>query len=121
MPEGDLIHIEVAYAELDEQLLLSLNVPEGTTVEQAIEQSGILAKLPQLNIDSSSVGIFGRVTKKTQKLNAGDRVEIYRPLIADPKVVRRERAAQKKAAAAQAAKKASKRNRGASGSDAIED
>lgn len=118
MAEGDLIHVEVAYALPDEQVLLSVNVLEGTTLEQAIRQSGVLDKYPEIDLSSNSVGIFGRVTSAEQVLEEGDRVEIYRPLIADPKVVRRERAALKaeaqKAAAARAQKK---RNRGASGAE----
>lgn len=116
MAEGDLIPIEVAYALPDEQLLLSLNVPEGTTVESAIEQSGILARFPEVDLNQNAVGIFGKVAKKSRVLESGDRVEIYRPLIADPKQMRRERA-KSKAERQATAKSQSKRNRGASGSE----
>ena len=91
------INVEVAYAEPDKQLILPVNIDEGTTVGGAIVQSGIMMKFPDLDIENSKVGIFGKVTKMTTVMQDGDRVEIYRPLIADPKEVRRKRAAEGKA------------------------
>ena len=90
------INIEVAYAEPEQQLILPVNVDVGTTVGGAIVQSGIMIKFPNLDIENSKVGIFGKATVMTTVLQDGDRVEIYRPLIADPKEVRRKRAAEGK-------------------------
>jgi putative ubiquitin-RnfH superfamily antitoxin RatB of RatAB toxin-antitoxin module len=86
------IHVEVAFAIPGDQIILGVDVQEGTTVEQAIHLSGIISRFPQIDLESNKVGIFGKLTKLTQMLGAGDRVEIYRPLIADPKEVRRKRA-----------------------------
>ena len=91
------INIEVAYAEPDRQLIIPVNVDTGTTVGGAIVQSGILIEFPQLDVENSKVGVFGKATAMTTVLKDGDRVEIYRALIADPKEVRRKRAAEGKA------------------------
>lgn len=91
------ILIEVAYALPDEQALIPLYVPEGTTVREAIEKSGILDRFPQIDVNKAKVGIFGKLAKGDTPLREKDRVEIYRPLIADPKEVRRQRAEQGKA------------------------
>ncbi len=93
MENADPISVEVAYAKPDEQLILRLEVAPGTTLRQAIEQSGILDRLPEIDRANLKVGVFGKLKKPDQVLREGDRVEIYRPLIADPKQVRRERAA----------------------------
>ncbi|MCB2427328.1 RnfH family protein [Methylophaga pinxianii] len=99
-----LITVEVAYALPDEQVILSLEVPENTPVEQAIKRSGILERYPQINMDSDKVGIFGKICKLDATLNHKDRIEIYRPLIADPKESRRQKAEmEKKHKAAEAA------------------
>jgi putative ubiquitin-RnfH superfamily antitoxin RatB of RatAB toxin-antitoxin module len=79
------INIEVVYALPDEQTLLKKEVPEGTTVLEGIQASGLLEKFPALDVSAHKLGIFGKLTKQ-------DRIEIYRPLIADPKEVRRRRA-----------------------------
>ncbi|MBT5784323.1 MAG: RnfH family protein, partial [Candidatus Thioglobus sp.] len=76
--------------------LLSLEVDEGTTLKQAVEISGILDKYPKINLKIDKTGIFGKIAKLDAVLREKDRVEIYRPLIADPKKVRKERAAQGK-------------------------
>lgn len=89
----DKIRVEVAYALPDEQQIIELEVDQGTTVQQAILRSGISGYFQDLDIENSKVGIFGKLTKMDRELKAGDRVEIYRPLIADPKEVRRQRAA----------------------------
>ncbi|MFD1259339.1 RnfH family protein [Entomomonas asaccharolytica] len=91
---AELIKIEVAYALPDKQTLLAISVAEGTTVKQGIELSGILHQHPELALQTNKVGIFGkRVLEIDQKiLQNGDRIEIYRPLQADPKEVRRKRA-----------------------------
>ncbi|MDZ7753722.1 MAG: RnfH family protein [Gammaproteobacteria bacterium] len=92
MGDADTITVEVAYALPEQQWLLELQVPEGTTARQAVESSGLLEACPDLDLDNSRLGIFGKASKPDQVLRARDRVEIYRPLIADPKEVRRLRA-----------------------------
>ncbi|MDM7860568.1 RnfH family protein [Alteromonas sp. ASW11-36] len=84
--------VEVAYALPDKQSLLSLEVSQGTTVEQAIVQSGILSSYSDIDLSKNKVGIWNRAAKLNEVLKADDRVEIYRPLIADPKEVRKRRA-----------------------------
>ena len=91
-----LIPVEVAYAEPGTQVILPLTVPQGTTLEQAIRQSGILAMFPSIDLAVNKVGVFGKLGKLDQVLRERDRVEIYRKLIADPKVVRKQRAEQGK-------------------------
>jgi len=85
--------VEVAFAREDQQQIVSVSVVPGTTLEQAVEQSGILQLFPEIDLKVNKIGIFGKLGKKTAELKAGDRVEIYRPLIADPKEVRRQREA----------------------------
>jgi len=92
----ETINVEVAYALPQKQLILPVNVDLGTTVGGAIVQSGIMMEFPDLDLEHSDVGIFGKQVKMETVLQAGDRVEIYRPLIADPKEVRRQRAAEGK-------------------------
>jgi putative ubiquitin-RnfH superfamily antitoxin RatB of RatAB toxin-antitoxin module len=87
-----LLRIEVAYALREEQVLLELKLPEGTTARQAVERSGILQRFPEIDLDQVNLGIFGQVVSPDAGLRDGDRVEIYRPLIAEPKQARRERA-----------------------------
>ncbi|MBO1520632.1 RnfH family protein [Oceanisphaera pacifica] len=93
-----LIHIEVVYALPTQQTVLSLTVPEAGQVQEAIEQSGILQQFPEIDLNTNMVGIFGKQVKLDQVLREGDRIEIYRPLLADPKEIRRKRAEQAKAA-----------------------
>jgi len=88
--------IEVAYALATKQTLLVLEVEQGTTLKQAITVSGILETYPQIDLSKDKTGIFGKIAKLETVLREKDRVEIYRPLIADPKQVRKERAAQGK-------------------------
>lgn len=87
------IIVEVAYATAKEQLIVPIKVTDGTTAEQAIQLSGIIAKYPEINLAVNKIGIFGKLTKLDTPLRHLDRVEIYRPLIADPKEVRKQRAA----------------------------
>ncbi len=89
--------VEVVYALPDKQSLLSLDVSPGTTVEQAICQSGILSMYPEINLAVNKVGIFSKPSTLNTELREFDRVEIYRPLIADPKEVRRRKAQEKQA------------------------
>lgn len=86
------IRVEVAYALRDRQVLLTRELEEGCTVEQAIRRSGILEAFPEIDVARARVGIFGREVSLDAQLRDGDRVEIYRPLIADPKDARRQRA-----------------------------
>jgi len=88
-----LIEVEVAYATPEQQVILALKIPEGATVEQTINASGLLSHFPEIALADIKVGIFGSVCKLDQSLRQADRVEIYRPLIHDPKEARRQRAA----------------------------
>ena len=90
-PKTRTIRVEVAYALKDEQLLMVLEVEEGTTVRQAIERSGILGRVPGIDLDPERVGVSGKLSRLDTALRDGDRVEIYRPLVADPKEARRRR------------------------------
>ena len=89
---SDMLNIEVVYAMPDVQMLLKRSVPAGTTVADAIRASGALDKHPEIDLDKNKLGIFGKLTKPDALLRDKDRIEIYRPLIADPKEVRRKRA-----------------------------
>jgi len=86
------IQVEVAYALPQRQVVIPLHLAPGSTVAQAIEASGVVAKFPEIDLAQNKVGIFGKLTKLDSPLRDRDRVEIYRPLIADPKEVRRQRA-----------------------------
>ncbi|MBK5964422.1 RnfH family protein [Thiocystis minor] len=88
----DYLHVSVAYVGEDDQILRPLDVRVGVRVREAIEQSGVLARFPEIDLAINKVGIFGRQVKLDQLLEDGDRVEIYRPLIADPKEARKRRA-----------------------------
>ena len=89
--------VEVTYALPDKQSLISLEVEEGTTIKEAIEASGVLDTYDQIDLTRDKVGIFSKFSTLDTVLREKDRVEIYRPLIADPKKVRKERAAEGKA------------------------
>ena len=93
MPEE--IMVEVAYAMPEEQIIISIKVPTKYNVKQAIEKSGIQKKFPSIDLSKNKVGIFGKKTTLDHLLNDRDRIEIYRPLILDPKEMRRKRAAKK--------------------------
>lgn len=88
----DSITIELTYALPDKQTLLTFSIASNTTVQQAIETSGILKLHPEIDLSQNKVGIWYKTTKLDTTLKDGDRVEIYRPLIADPKEVRKRRA-----------------------------
>lgn len=90
------IKVEVAYALPDKQAIVEVEVAPGTTAAQAVRQSTITAAFDNIDIENAKLGIFGKGVVDTLVLKAGDRVEIYRPLIADPKEVRKERAAKAK-------------------------
>ncbi len=92
----DSLHIEVVYALPDRQEVARLQLQEGATVQQAVEASGLLSKFPEIDLAKSKLGIYAKLTKLDAVLRDRDRVEIYRPLIADPKEVRKQRAAEGK-------------------------
>jgi putative ubiquitin-RnfH superfamily antitoxin RatB of RatAB toxin-antitoxin module len=87
------IQVEVAYAREEAQALLTVRGDAGLTVAEAIERSGVLGRFPEIDLSKNKVGVFGKVAKLEQPLESGDRVEIYAPLIADPKQARKNRAA----------------------------
>ncbi|MEJ2552550.1 MAG: RnfH family protein [Gammaproteobacteria bacterium] len=93
---AESIRVEVAYARPDTQVIVPLKVEKGATVDDAIKLSGILHNFAEIDLAVNKVGIFGKLSKLTAPLRDGDRVEIYRALIADPKQVRKQRAAQGK-------------------------
>jgi hypothetical protein len=97
-----MVDVEVVYAAVDRQVLLPVSVPAGTTVRGALLASGVGESFAELDLANCPVGIFGKVITDagSRPVQAGDRIEIYRPLLADPKEVRRLRAA--KAAEAKA-------------------
>ena len=83
------MNVGVAYADKFKKVWLKLEVPDGSTVREAIERSGLLAQFPEIDLDSQRVGIFGRLSRLTAKVAEGDRVEIYREITADPETVER--------------------------------
>lgn len=97
MSNDTTITVEVAYALPHKQALLKLNVPVGTTALAAAQQSGITEKFDAVDLENATLGIFGQVVAPGHVLREGDRVEVYRPLIADPKEVRKARAERAKA------------------------
>lgn len=86
------ISVEVVYALPEKQYQLYVKVEQGSTVAQAIQQSGILELRREIDLSSNKVGIYSRAVKLSDVVDEGDRIEIYRPLIADPKELRRQRA-----------------------------
>lgn len=90
--ESGSIRVEVAYALPERQHLITLAIPAGTTVRDAIERSGLAAACPEIDPATCAVGVFGRVVEDDYAPAAGDRIEIYRPLRMDPKEARRARA-----------------------------
>ncbi|MEO7557951.1 MAG: RnfH family protein [Gammaproteobacteria bacterium] len=90
--EGAEIPVEVAYARPDVQVIIPLSVQQGGTLEDAIRQSGILDTFTEIDLNVNKVSVFGKLAKLTNPIRSGDRVEINRPLIADPKQVRKQRA-----------------------------
>ncbi len=88
--------VEVAYALPARQVIVTLQVSSGSTVSQVIEASGLLERFPDIDLQVNRVGIFGKLCKTDRVVREGDRVEIYRPLIGDPKEIRRQLAAEGK-------------------------
>ncbi|ASU21723.1 RnfH family protein [Vibrio qinghaiensis] len=95
--ESEMIHVEVVYALPHEQRVLNLVVDKNSTVETIIQQSGVLELYPAIDLSKNKVGIFSRNVKLDSTVRDRDRIEIYRPLLADPKEIRRKRAEQAKA------------------------
>ncbi len=93
---SDLMTIEVIYPLPEKQEIFSVKLPEGATVRQAIEACGILEKYPEIDLAKNKLGVFAKLAKPDTIVRHRDRVEIYRPLIADPKEVRKQRAAEGK-------------------------
>jgi putative ubiquitin-RnfH superfamily antitoxin RatB of RatAB toxin-antitoxin module len=94
---AESLSIEITYALPQRQELVHLQLLEGSTVLQAIEASGLLQKYSEIDLKKNKVGVFGKLTKLDAPLRDRDRVEIYRPLLADPKEVRKKRADEGKA------------------------
>lgn len=92
MAMNKMIAVEVAYAKLNEQKIIALEVEEGSTIAAVIQQSGILEKFPEINLEKQKVGVFSKARKLSDKVSAGDRIEIYRALTIDPKDARRVKA-----------------------------
>ena len=93
---AESIHVEIVYAKPARQELIELKLSQGSTVQQAIEASGLPQRHPEIDLAKAKVGIYGKLVKLDTALREKDRIEIYRPLIADPKEVRKQRAAEGK-------------------------
>ena len=93
---SEKVHVEVVYARNERQKAVPLTLAEGATVQQAIERSGLLAEFPEIDLGKNKLGVWNKLAKPDQTLRDQDRVEIYRALIADPKEVRKQRAAEGK-------------------------
>ena len=85
------MNVGVCYAQADRQLWLRLDVPEGSTIADAISLSGLLNQYPEIDLETQKVGVFGKISKLDSPVKEGDRVEIYRKIIADPQQVQRRR------------------------------
>ena len=83
------MNVGIAYADKFKQTWLKLEVPDGSTIKEAIEFSGLLKQFPDIDLENQAVGIFGKLSKLDTKVVEGDRVEIYRPITADPETVER--------------------------------
>jgi hypothetical protein len=94
---ADALHIQVCYATDQREFLRAMQVEPGTTIGQAIERSGVLEEFPDINLTTAPVGIYAKKKTLDTVLRERDRIEIYRPLVADPKDSRRRRAAKKDA------------------------
>lgn len=92
MESVDFIEVEIAYARPEAQVILTLTLPAGATVAQALAQSKNDARFAEIDLRLDAIGIFGRRCEASRVLQDGDRIEIYRPLSGDPKEIRRRRA-----------------------------
>ena len=93
---AETLNVEVCYAMRDKQEVVRLRLPEGATLQQGLESSGLLVKYPEIDVKKNKFGIWNKLSKLDAVLRDKDRIEIYRPLIADPKEVRKQRAAEGK-------------------------
>ena len=109
----ETIRVEVAYAKPDRQLILEIEAEQGITAKEAVLRSGILDEFPEIDIETAKLGIFGKAAAAKTVLNPSDRVEIYRPLIADPKEARKKRAAEGKQLKNRAVRKKAPRKKAA--------
>jgi len=98
MENNNNIRIEVSYATPTEQVIIPVDMPSSATVQESIEKSNVLKRFPEIDLSKMKVGIFSKAVKLTDSLRAGDRIEIYRPLLGDPKEIRKRVAEKKKAA-----------------------
>ena len=89
----EIITVKIVYPNLEKQDIFSLELPIGSTIAEAIQQSGILNKCPEIDLTKNKIGIFSKLSKLDTLLRNNDRIEIYRPLIADPKAIRQQRVA----------------------------
>lgn len=96
MGVDESVEVQVVYALPDRQMIYSLRVPAGTTIVDAVRASGVLDAFPSIELAAARLGIYGHKVAPDRSVRPGDRIEIYRPLEADPKVVRRERAGPKR-------------------------
>lgn len=93
---AEMLNIEVCYALSGKQDVVRLKLAAGATLQQAVEASGLLAKYPEIDVKKNKFGLWNKLSKLDSALRDNDRVEVYRPLIADPKEVRKQRAAEGK-------------------------
>ncbi len=100
--ESDMIHVDVVYALPHEQRVMNLVVDKSMTVEEIIKTSGLLSLYPEIDLKVNKVGVFSRNVKLDSTVRDRDRIEIYRPLLADPKEIRRKRVEQQRAEASKA-------------------
>jgi putative ubiquitin-RnfH superfamily antitoxin RatB of RatAB toxin-antitoxin module len=94
---AETLSVEVVYALPTQQDVVQLTLPAGSTAVQAVEASGLMARHPEIDLKKNKLGIYSKLAKADTVLRDRDRLEIYRPLIADPKEVRKQRAAEGKA------------------------
>jgi putative ubiquitin-RnfH superfamily antitoxin RatB of RatAB toxin-antitoxin module len=92
MAELRMLKIQVCYALPEDSFIAELSLPEGATLAQAVRESGVLQRYPSIDLDTQKLGIFGKIKPPDTLLREGDRVEMYRPLQADPMETRRRRA-----------------------------
>lgn len=85
------MNVGICYAQADRQLWMRLEIPDGSTIENAIQLSGVLKQFPEIDLSTQKVGIFGKIAKLDATVQDGDRVEIYRQITADPNQVKRRR------------------------------
>ena len=92
MVSAEYLEVQVIYAMPEDAIIMPVQIQRGSTVRMAIEKSRILEKIPEINLENNKIGIFSKTTDLETVLTDGDRIEIYRPLKADPKEARRSRA-----------------------------